>query len=90
MRIELTSTGVAIRRLTIWHPARVASRQGIEPCPPVLETSSPTRKRLVRRARTESPEWAKNVEEVEHDVSLVEAMGIEPTTGCLQGRCSPS
>lgn len=67
--VEPTETGVAIRRLTVRRPARVASRQGIEPCPPVLETSSPTRKRLVRsEARTESPEWADQCEDVEHDL----------------------
>lgn len=91
VRIELTKTGVAIRRLTIRHPARVAGRQRIELCPLDLESGGPTRKRPVRsEARTETPEWSDDGEYAVHDLISVEAEGLEPSTPCLQDKRSPS
>lgn len=60
---------VAARRHAVRPPAYMASRQRIELCPPDLESSSPTRKRLVRsKACTESPERSEHMEHGLHDL----------------------
>lgn len=79
MRVELTKTGVAIRRLAVWHPAHAAGRQGVEPCIQDLESRNRTVERPTNEARTESPERPEYGECVVHDF-VVEMTGIEPAT----------
>lgn len=82
--VEPTNTEVAIRRLTTWPPARLAGRQRIELCPPVLETSSATRARPVRnKTRTESPEWADDVKRRSHDLFQWSARDSNPAVSLL-------
>ena len=62
---------VAARRHAARPPAFVAGRQRIELCPPVLETSSATRARPVRKQiRTETPERSEEMECGKHGLGL--------------------
>lgn len=57
-----------------------------------LQSASFPERRVVERVRRIellSPGWKPGALPID-DTRLVDPVGVEPTTSCLQGRCSPS